>query len=113
MNKRQRGNFYEELAANYLSSMGVEILERNYRCRLGEIDIIGVDRDSLVFFEIKYRRGETFGTPFDAIDIRKQRRIINVAKFYLVTHSTDKYIRFDAVGITGDDIEWIKNAFCL
>lgn len=113
MDKKQKGTFYEESAVEYLKHKGVIILENNYRCRLGEVDIIGIDNDTLVFFEVKYRRNHDFGSALEAIDYRKQKRIINVAKYYLTYQKCDKYIRFDAIGIQDDKIEWIKNAFCM
>ena len=113
MNKRQKGAFYEDAAVKFLENNGVIILEKNYRCRLGEIDIIGIDNDALVFFEVKYRTGDMFGSPLEAIDVRKQRKIISVAKYYLAYKNNDKFIRFDAIGIDREKIDWVKNAFCM
>lgn len=113
MNKRLKGDFYEQIAVDYIVSQGVEIVCRNYRCRMGEIDIIGYDGDTIVFFEVKYRKNAEYGTPFDAIDYRKQKKIVNVAKFYLNCNPVNKYVRFDAIGITGDEVQWIKDAFTI
>ena len=112
MDTRNKGTFYEKAVADYLSRQGIRIVTNNYRCRLGEIDLIGEDENTLIFFEVKFRRNDKYGSPFDAIDYKKQKRIINAAKFYLMSYPTDKYIRFDAVGITDNSIEWIKDAFC-
>lgn len=67
MNKRQAGAFWEEAVTAYLMRSGVNILERNYRCSRGEIDIIGFHRGCLVFFEVKYRNDDRFGTALEAV----------------------------------------------
>ena len=113
-NKRKVGAFYEEIAADYLVSQGVMILERNYRNWLGEIDLIGMTADGwLIFVEVKYRSTERSGSPLAAVDGRKQLVISKVAVEYLKNHyrSMDVSCRFDVVGINGDKICWIKNAF--
>ena len=111
MNKRKVGSFYEDSAKRFLSEQGVSILEVNYRCKMGEIDIIGIQGDVLIFFEVKYRKDNRYGSSFDAIDKSKQKKIISCAKYYLTVNKTDRFIRFDAIGIDGDKIEWIKDAF--
>lgn len=113
-NKRKVGAFYEEIAADYLVSQGVMILERNYRNWLGEIDLIGMTADGwLIFVEVKYRSTERSGSPLAAVDGRKQLVISKVAVEYLKNHYRSMYVRcrFDVVGINGDKICWIKNAF--
>lgn len=113
MNKRGTGTFYEEAVCNYLQNAGVEIIERNYRCSMGEIDIIGRQGDVLIFFEVKYRKNDNFGDALEAVDVKKQKRIIKCANFYLAFKNCDLFIRFDVIGITGENIKWIKNAFCV
>lgn len=113
MNKRGTGTFYEEAVCNYLKNAGIEILVRNYRCSMGEIDIIGTQGDVLIFFEVKYRKNDSFGDALEAVDLKKQKKIINCANYYLAFKQNDKYIRFDVIGITGDNIKWIKDAFCV
>ena len=113
-NKRKVGAFYEEIAADYLVSQGVMILERNYRNWLGEIDLIGMTADGwLIFVEVKYRSSERLGSPLAAVNGRKQLVISKVTVEYLKNHyrSMDVRCRFDVVGINGDKICWIKNAF--
>lgn len=112
-NKRFEGSLYEKKAADYLAAQGVELLERNYRCKKGEIDLIGRDKDCLVFVEVKYRSRGGTGNPLEAVNVRKQRVIGRVAEIYLATHfhSVDISCRFDVVGFEGDGIYWIKNAF--
>ncbi len=112
MNRRETGTQYEERAAEYLIAQNYQILERNYRIRSGEIDIIARDGTVLVFTEVKYRKNEESGNPLEAVDIRKQKKIINVARYYLYQKKYgDVPCRFDVIGICGSHIEHIKDAF--
>lgn len=112
MNKREKGTEYEALAAKYLKECGYEIICQNYRCRVGEIDIVAKDGDYLVFLEVKYRKDDRMGSPFDAVDFRKQQKIIKVSQWYLVEQGIcDVPIRYDVVGILDRDIKLIKDAF--
>lgn len=111
MNTRSIGTHYEELVCKYLISYGVQILEKNYTCKFGEVDIIGFKDNTLIFFEVKYRKDEQFGNALCAIGKSKQKRIINCAKYYTAFKEYDCFIRFDAIGITNGKIEWIKDAF--
>ena len=114
-NKRRTGAAYEEKAASWLEEHGMQILERNYRCRRGEIDLIAMDGKYLVFVEVKYRRDLHAGYPAEAVDARKQKRIAGAAVCYCRERkiSQDQPCRFDVVGILGDEIEHIKDAFGL
>lgn len=117
INKREIGDRYEQMAVIYLEKEGYEILERNYRCRYGEIDIIGRDRQSqetvLVFVEVKYRSSTRFGSPFEAVDLKKQRTIVQTANYYMKERKIDAgtRVRYDVVGILGREIRLIRNAF--
>lgn len=113
MNKRQAGASWEEAVARYLERQGVRVKERNYRCSQGEIDIIGYHRGCLCFFEVKYRKDDAFGSPQEAVDVRKQKRICRCADFYLYQHRIpqDQGVRFDVVAVCGERIRWIQNAF--
>ncbi len=112
-NKRKTGSHYEELAANYLKRQGYEILERNYRDRLGEIDIIAMEGKYLVFAEVKYRRNLKSGYPEEAVSRQKQQRIRHTAAYYLYRHGYDEETpcRFDVVSIAGDNICLFRDAF--
>lgn len=113
MNKRQIGSVYEAKAAEYLMQLGYKLIEKNYRCRTGEIDLIGIERGCLCFIEVKYRKDSKIGDPLEAVDIRKQRKIIQTAQYYLLTHPRYRgwKCRFDVVGILADQIHLVKDAF--
>jgi len=110
------GKSGEDLAVRYLENQGYTIVERNYRLRIGEIDIIARDGEFLVFVEVKTRRSSCFGSPFEAVNLRKQRQISRVALAYMTRqHCGDVAVRFDVVAVYLDQrasrVELIKNAF--
>ena len=113
MNKRSLGTTWEEQAAEFLKREGCEILERNFRGRRGEIDLIVRDGRYLVFVEVKYRKNADSGFPEEAVDYRKQRIISRVAQEYLLKKrlSETTPCRFDVVAICGERVRHIKNAF--
>ncbi|HHY63598.1 MAG TPA: YraN family protein [Clostridiaceae bacterium] len=119
MNNRAYGTLGEEAAAAYLIKQGYRILRRNFRAgRLGEIDIIGMDNDTLCFVEVKTRSSDVYGTPAQALSYRKQAAIIRLARIYMQnSRCMDKPVRFDVIELKMDragnvrDIHLIKNAF--
>lgn len=113
MNKRKIGDEQEVLACRYLEKQGVRLRERNFRCRQGEIDIIGYEKEYLVFFEVKYRKDDSRGNASEAVGFRKQRKICRVSDYYRMIHGcpSDTPVRFDVIAIDGGRIEWIRNAF--
>lgn len=113
MNKRKVGADYEKQAAEFLEEQGYRILERNYRNRMGEIDIIGWDGKYLVFIEVKYRGSNSKGGALEAVDLRKQKRISKTALFYRMQKgiSEETPCRFDVVGIEQERVSLVKNAF--
>ena len=113
MNKRQIGADYERLAGKYIKEQGYEILEYNFRCRMGEIDIVAKDGAYLVFVEVKYRSNRRTGNSLEAVDVKKQRIISKVASYYCLTHGCDEGTpcRFDVVAIDGEEYTLIRNAF--
>lgn len=114
-NKRKVGSEYEKKAVMYLLSNGYEIIEQNFFCRYGEIDIIARNEGYLVFVEVKYRKNDRFGMPQESVSLPKQKKIIGCARYYCYKNKTesDCPIRFDVVAILGNDVQLIKNAFMI
>lgn len=112
-NNRSLGTKYEKLAGEYLENKGYQILEYNYRCRMGEIDIIALDGEYIVFVEVKYRKSLAQGYPCEAVTRKKQQTILKVAMVYMNQHGYGVHtpMRFDVVGIQGQEIMHIRNAF--
>ena len=111
-NRRSTGAAYEQAAGYYLEQLGYEILEYNYRCRRGEIDIVAKDGEYLVFCEVKYRADGRKGSPLEAVDVRKQQRIRRAALYYLTEYGkSDVPCRFDVIGIQGTKVTHIRDAF--
>ncbi|OGL41716.1 MAG: YraN family protein [Candidatus Schekmanbacteria bacterium RBG_16_38_11] len=114
--RREFGNKGEDLACKFLEKNGYKIIERNYRNRTGEIDIIARDKDDMVFIEIKTKLSKDFAQPELSVNPSKQKKIVKTALVYLMEKNINKTgCRFDVVGITGEKentkIELIKNAF--
>ena len=110
------GKKSESRAAIYLKQQGYRIIEQNYRTRMGEIDIIAKDNETIAFIEVKSRSSAAFGNPKYAVTLQKQRKISKLALQYLKsTHQSHVRARFDVVAIFSnsgrDTIELIKNAF--
>lgn len=102
----------EQLAAQFLQRQGLKLVQANYHCRFGEIDLILRDKEDLVFAEVRQRRSSDFGASAASIDARKQQKIILTAQHYLSSLSHTPPCRFDAVLLdAGGNIEWIKSAF--
>ncbi|BAS67114.1 YraN family protein [Bathymodiolus septemdierum thioautotrophic gill symbiont] len=117
--KRQTGNKAENLALQYLEKNGLKFIEQNYLTKMGEIDLIMLDKSeqNLVFVEVRYRKNTYFGSAIDTINASKQTKLIRTAKHFLQCHSQyDDFIcRFDVIGLESDlkypNINWIKDAF--
>lgn len=113
MNNRRVGAEKETLAAEYLEKSGYRILERNFYCRMGEIDIIARENDTLVFVEVKYRKAAGYGMPEEAVSTIKQKKIYKAAMYYIYKckKSLDEPCRFDVIAVEGEEIRHYKNAF--
>ncbi len=110
--KQQSGDAAERRAEALLTGRGLTTVDRNYRCKGGEIDLIMRDGDSLVFVEVRLRRHKDFGGSLSSIDQRKQRRLIIAAQHYLQRQRWQGPCRFDVVGFDGShEANWIKDAF--
>jgi putative endonuclease len=114
--KQVLGKEGERIAEQYLKKKGYKLIERNYRCHGGELDLIVLDRRVVVFVEVKTRTGQGFGSPFEAVEYHKQKRMIRAAQFFLNEknlHQRDA--RFDVVGVSWPGrepvVEHIENAF--
>ena len=98
--RHEIGKEGEEYAAQYLASQGYQIIERNFECRQGEIDIIAKDKQEYVFIEVKTRQNSHYGMPCEAVTQIKQKHIWNATKYYLYSHKLeDKFIRFDVIEV--------------
>ncbi|WP_058485542.1 YraN family protein [Defluviitalea phaphyphila] len=116
INKRSIGEWGEKLAVKFLEKQGITILEKNFRCKIGEIDIIAKEKEYLVFIEVKYRKNLSRGYPREAVNYYKQRTISKVALWYIQKYKLwDKPCRFDVLEILGEypnlKITLIRNAF--
>jgi len=128
VNKRDFGQLQEQIAAEYLIARGLELLLANFQCRLGEIDLIMRDDDTLVFVEVRYRGSDKFGSAIESVDYRKQTRLKRCAEYFLISQGLSGKIacRFDILALspgksdfgTGKPatpvkphVEWLQNAF--
>ena len=108
------GKLAERRAADFLQQQGLRLITQNYLCRLGEIDLIMQDNETLVFVEVRQRSREDYGGAAFSIDIHKQHRLILAAKYYLMKLRRFVPCRFDVVLMDdekGSHVEWLKNAF--
>lgn len=112
------GRVGEQLAADYLVGLGYVLLARNYRTSFAEVDLIARDRQTVVFIEVKTRHSAVCGTPFEAVDQRKQRQLSRIAQEYLHTHGlADTAARFDVISVRlhrdhrPPAIDHLQNAF--
>ncbi len=111
------GNHGEDMAVLFLEGLQYKVLARNYRQRFGELDIVAEDGDTLVFVEVKTRKNASYGNPFEAVDIRKQRKLTRMALDYISRNSMEeRAARFDVVAVlldgdAGPRIEHIRDAF--
>jgi putative endonuclease len=108
-----RGRDAEATAAAFLESHGLTIVERNYRCRLGEIDLVAREGATTVFVEVRQRRSSSFGGAAASITAAKRSKLLRAARHYMSRLRTFPLCRFDALLIEGEPprIEWIRNAF--
>ena len=114
-NQQHIGKTNENLACQYLEKQGLILVERNFSCRRGEIDIIMRDKDTIVFVEVRYRRHDKYGSAMESVNTQKQKRLSLTAKHYLLQTGTPLACRFDVIAISGTEpnnpIKWIQNAF--
>lgn len=107
--RQQTGRYGETLAAQHLQTKNYRLIARNWRCPVGEIDLIARDGDTLVFVEVRTRHGERLGTPEESITPRKQARLIELAQTYLSEHNAfDQPWRIDVIAIALDQQQRVR-----
>ena len=112
MNTRVVGRYGESIAEQYLKKQKYKIVDRNFFCHFGEIDLIAWDGESVIFVEVKSRKDDQFGLPREAVTWRKQQTIVKCATYWLYKNKqTGVPVRFDVIEILGDKINHIKDAF--
>lgn len=115
--RRLKGAEAERLAETFLQDQNLVLLQRNYRCRLGEIDLIMRDSETIVFVEVRMRGSRNYGGAAESITSTKQQKLIQTAKHYLLILNREPPCRFDAVLLSDlsdrNGIEWIRDAFTL
>lgn len=113
MNQVKTGKEYEEKVALYLEKQGMRLLARNFRCRRGEIDMIGIHEGCLVFVEVKYRKDNSRGAAEEAVGVSKQKKICYTSDYFRISHKQYQtmQVRYDVVAVTQKEIKWYRNAF--
>ncbi|MDC0609272.1 YraN family protein [Vibrio sp.] len=109
------GSKYEDLASSYLKKFGMKLVEQNFHCRGGELDLVMLDNQVIVFVEVKYRKSQEHGHAAEAVTPAKRKKLIKSSTVWLLKHGYSYYdteFRFDVVAIhdDGQRIEWFKNA---
>ncbi len=112
MNNKILGDKGEAKVFDYLTNNGYIVIERNYTCPIGEIDLIAKHDGMIVFVEVKTRTSSKFGLPREAVNFYKQKKLRDLAMYYLkTTKKFDYQCRFDVAEVLGDEITIIENAF--
>jgi len=111
ISKREAGSAAEKKAENFLGELGYAIIDRNFRSRQGEIDLIARDGETVVFIEVRSRTSSSWGLPEETVGPAKRRRIIQTARFYAYRKRIDAPMRFDVVAIEDGRIRHIPDAF--
>jgi putative endonuclease len=114
--RRALGQRGEAMADAFVRALGWRVVARNFRCRAGEIDLVALDRDTVVFLEVRSRSGDGRGTPLESVDGRKQAQVVRVARHFLALHGWhERAARFDVVGVRFDAeppaVEHVRGAF--
>lgn len=114
---QRKGLYYENLALKHLKKQGLKFSHKNYHCRLGEIDLVMLDRECIVFIEVRYRENLNFGNGLDTVTKSKQGKIIKTAQHYLIQAGLYEKVsvRFDVISISKPEgkaeLIWVQNAF--
>ena len=116
-NSKQTGQQAEDSACHYLKGQGLSLIERNYSCTRGEIDLIMKDNSTTVFIEVRFRRNTRFGSGAESVDYRKQKKLLSTAAHYLQKNpkAAKGACRFDVISLTVNNgeqqLDWIPDAF--
>lgn len=112
--RQHAGTLAEQWARRHLEQHGMRLVDQNYRCKLGELDLIMLQRSTLVFVEVRKRVSARYGGAIESITPHKQQRLLRAAEYYLLVHPQWRHhpCRFDVITVSGQDnrIEWIQNA---
>ena len=116
--RRETGRRGEDLAAAFVAGLGYRLVTRNFRCRAGEIDLVALDGETVVFVEVRSRLGGRCGTPLESVDVRKQAQVGRVARYFLSARGWhERAARFDVIGVRFDaeppDVAHVRSAFDL
>ena len=112
------GNRWEDVALEHLSANGLTLVDRNFRCRMGEIDLVMRQPNLLVFVEVRYRKSNRYATAAESVDLRKQRKLAQAAAYFLHRHAEFRQhvVRFDVVAFDAATdnqctLQWLQDAF--
>ena len=110
---QKMGDYYEQKALAYLESNDLICLEKNFCCKLGELDLIMQEQQTVVFVEVRYRKQNKFGSALESVTPSKQAKLIRAANVYLTQHNlhNNTACRFDVISFDQEHINWIKDAF--
>jgi putative endonuclease len=113
LSTRSLGQLHENRALAHLQAAGLTLVERNYTAKVGEIDLILSEADTLVFVEVRFRSAGSFVDGLSTVGDSKRKRFIKAVKYYLLTHPKDamRVLRFDVISLSSQDLDWHKNAF--
>ncbi|OGS41600.1 MAG: YraN family protein [Elusimicrobia bacterium RIFOXYD12_FULL_66_9] len=111
MSRCETGRKAEELAAQHLEAKGMSVIERNFRAKVGEIDLIVKDGEEIVFVEVRARASRDFGGAAASVDASKQRKVVRAARVWLAARGWEGPCRFDVVAVEGGALEHIPAAF--
>ncbi|HMA69367.1 MAG TPA: YraN family protein [Candidatus Mcinerneyibacterium sp.] len=113
MNNRKVGFEGEQKALELLQKKGYKLIEKNFKCKIGEVDLIVERKKTLIFVEVKFRKNNKMGSPLEAVNMKKQRKIIKTSQFFLLLNNKyENYNkRFDVIGVTTNDMIHIEGAF--
>ncbi len=118
MNKRELGRFGEELAEKFLEKNGIKILNKNYFTNYGEIDLIGIENETIIFIEVKLRTNNSYGEPSESINFKKKQNLLNAIDIFLAENDFSDYnLRIDIICILYNisnekyEVRWLKNQY--